>query len=98
MRTITKARFLEVVQPAHPAARLEIRDGEEIAVIPTYDANTDTEGQITIRVVDALPVPKGKVQVGDVRIDSKSGQAFKVVGKGKPPKGVRRGPKANFDE
>jgi hypothetical protein len=89
MRSVPRSR-LDVIRLAHPNVRVEYRDGDETAVIPTYNPTTDVAGEIVLRLVD--DAPEGKPQVGETRRDS-HGNTYTIM----PPPlpNVRTGPKTD---
>jgi hypothetical protein len=75
MKTVPRSRF-EVIRLAHPNARITQRDGAEVVIIPTYDVDTDTEGETVLRVVDDHQPPKPRI--GELMYDQ-HGNPFKIV-------------------
>lgn len=75
MRTVPRSRF-DHIRKAHPAAVMEFRDGAECIVIPTYDIDTDTAGEIILKVVEDRD---RKPQPGDILTDPNTGATFKIV-------------------
>lgn len=94
MKTATEAG-LEAIQLACPNVRIEIRDGEEIVVIPTYDFDTDTTGEKLLKLVRDEPKERGRIQVGDVLRHTKTGVPFNIVDPIKAFLKFRKGPKAD---
>lgn len=73
MRTVTKSRF-ELIKRACPGASIETRDGVECAVIPTYDASTDTDGETVMRLVQ----DDRSFKIGDIITDT-NGNTFQIM-------------------
>lgn len=76
MRSVPRSR-LEVIRLAHPNARETIRDGKPVIIIPTYDIETDTEGEIILAIHD--DPPDRKPQPGDIMRDPKTGAEFQIM-------------------
>lgn len=74
MKTIPRSRF-DFIKKVHPAADMALRDGVECVIIPTYDAETDTAGEIVLRIVN--DPPENKPQPGDILRD-KFGNVFEI--------------------
>lgn len=51
MKKVTYARFERYILPVCPNARIEVRDGIEVVVIPTYDPTNDVEGEVVHELV-----------------------------------------------
>lgn len=94
VKTVTEAGF-EAIKLAMPNVRLEIRDGEEIVVIPTYDFDTDTPGEKLLKLVRDDPKERGRIQIGDVLRHTKTGVPFNIVDPIKAFLKLRKGPKAD---
>ena len=73
---------------------MEFRDGVEVVVIPTYDINTDTDGEIILQVVEDRD---RKPQPGDILTDPNTGAQFKIIDPASLMP-VRKGPKAEWSE
>ena len=89
MRSVPRSR-LEVIRLAHPNARITIRDGKEVVIIPTYDSDTDESGETILGVHDDI---ERKPQIGDILTDPRTGATFEI----KDPMSlipIRKGPKA----
>ena len=92
MKSVSRSR-LEVIRLAHPNARLTQRDGVEVVIIPTYDIETDTAGEIMLAVHEDQH--QGKPQPGEIRVGP-TGNEFKVVDPPGTSPTIRKGPKADF--
>lgn len=92
MKTVNEAG-LEAIQLACPNVRIEVRNGEEIVVIPTYDFDTDTSGEKLLKLVREKDEPRFKV--GDVLRHTKTGSPFNIVDPLKAFLKLRKGPKAD---
>lgn len=68
---------LEVIRLAHPNARITIRDGKEVVIIPTYDIDTDESGEIILGIHG--DPPDRKLEPGDILRDPKTGATFKII-------------------
>lgn len=91
MKEVTEAA-LEHIMLAHPKARIEVRDGAKIVVIPMYDVDTD-RSWFEERIVKPDPDGKAKFQPGDVLRHTKTGSPFSIVDPFKAFLRLRRGPK-----
>lgn len=94
MRTVSRSR-VEVIRLAHPNARVTQRNGKEVILIPTYDIDTDTAGEIALAITD--DPPDRKPQPGDIMRDPRTGAEFQIM----DPAAlipVRKGPKAEFGD
>ena len=76
MNTIARSR-LDLVRLSHPQMIIEMRDGVECMVIPTYDFARDIAGEHVAQIVDDPPTTKP--QVGETRQDVKTGAKFDIV-------------------
>lgn len=94
MKTVTEAGF-EAIKLVMPNATIEIRNGEEIVVIPTYDFDTDVSGEKLLKLVRSEPEERGRIQIGDVLRHTKTGSPFNIVDPLKAFLKLRKGPKAD---
>ena len=76
MKDVTETR-LEHIKLARPNLRVEIRNGERIAIIPEYDADNDRSYNIEMRVI---PDPK-TLKPGDLpELRIRTGRKFNPLG------------------
>lgn len=94
MKTVTEAG-LEAIQLACPNVRVEVRDGIEVVVIPTYDFDTDASGEKVLQLIRDIPQERGRIQIGDVLRHTKTGSPFNIVDPLKAFLKLRKGPKAD---
>lgn len=94
MKTVTEAG-LEAIQLCCPNVRIEIRDGEEVVVIPTYDIDNDVSGEKVLKLIRDEPKERGRIQIGDVLRHTKTGSPFNIVDPLKAFLKLRKGPKAD---
>ncbi|CAA2139579.1 hypothetical protein [Hyphomicrobium sp. ghe19] len=92
MKTITPERF-EIIKLSHPNAEIQIRNGVEVAVIPTYDANNDTIGEVVMKLDREGVTPK--LKPGDVIQHTKNGSFMDIVDPFTKFLKIRKGPKAD---
>ena len=93
MRAVPRSR-LDLIRLTNPGSSIETRDGAECVVIPTYDIDTDTQGETVLRIVDDVT---SKPKPGDLLTNLKTGAQFKIV----DPAAllpVRKGAKSEGDE
>ena len=69
------------------------RGGVEVIVIPTYDIDNDTSGEIVLQVVEDRDRPP---QPGDILRNPHTGAEFKIIDPASLIP-VRKGPIAKFD-
>lgn len=94
MKTVTEAGF-EAIQLACPNAKIEVRDGVEVVVIPTYDFDNDVSGEKVLQLVRDVKGERGRIQIGDVLRHTKTGSPFNIVDPLKAFLKLRKGPKAD---
>lgn len=94
MKTVTEAGF-EAIQLACPNARIEVRDEQEIVVIPTYDFDNDVSRENVLKLVRDEPRERGRIQIDDVLRHTKTGSPFNIVDPLKAFLKLRKGPKAD---
>jgi len=70
------------------------RNGVEVIVIPTYDIDTDTQGEMVLRVVEDR---EAKPQPGDILRNPHTGAEFKIIDPASLIP-VRKGPIADFGD
>lgn len=92
MRTVPRSRF-DIIKRTHPAATMLFRDGIEVIVIPTYNIDTDTQGEIVLHVVEDRET---KPQPGDILRNPHTGAEFRIVDPASLIP-VRKGPNADFE-
>jgi len=91
MRTVTPERF-EIIKLSNPGAEIQVRNGEEVVVIPTYDATNDVLGEQVLKL-DRSAVPE-KFKPGDVLTHTKNGSLMNIVDPIKAMLKIRNGPKS----
>ena len=70
------------------------RGGVEVIIIPTYDIDNDTAGEIVLQVVEDRDRPP---QPGDILRNPRTGAEFKIIDPASLIP-VRKGPKAEFGD
>lgn len=92
MKTISLAGY-EHIRLSHPNAYLAERDGVQVAIVPTWNFDTDEAGEIVYRVVANDEQPKFKA--GDTLRHTVTGALFEVVDPLAKMLKLRKGPTAN---
>lgn len=93
LKTINLAKF-EAIKLSVPNARIAVRDGKEVVIVPTWDFNTDVSGEI-VYLLDRSDKPAAKFKPGDEITNPKTGATFKIVDPFKAFLKLRKGPKAD---
>ena len=93
MKTMTLDGF-KMVKLSCPNAKIETRDGKEVVVVPTWDFNTDTHGEI-VYLLDRGGETAPKFKPGDELTHTKTGSKFNVVDPFKAFLKLRKGPNAD---
>lgn len=79
MKKISYSAYENSVLLSHPNARIEVRDGVEVVVIPTWDFNTDESGEHLYELVRDGGERAPKFQPGDTLRHTETGTPFDVV-------------------
>ena len=93
MKTISLDGF-DMIKLSNPNARIERRDGKEVVVVPTWDFNTDTSGEI-VYLLNRGGKTEAKFKPGDELTHTKTGTKFNIVDPFKAFLKLRKGPNAS---
>jgi len=95
VKTISIDAFETYIQPSHPNAHIERRDGVEVVVIPTWNFDTDEAGEIVYRLDRTRGQEGPKFKAGDVLRHTETGAEFEIVDPLAKMLKLRKGPKAD---
>lgn len=96
MKKVSYAAFENYILPAHPNASVEVRDGAEVVVIPTWDFNTDAQGEY-VYLLDRGS-EEAKFKPGDELTHTETGAKFNVVDPLAAMMSLRKGPNVKDSE
>ena len=93
MKTMTLDAY-EMMRLSNPNARIEQRDGKEVVVVPTWDFENDTSGEL-VYLLDRSGASVPKFKPGDEIHNPKTGAKFNIVDPFKAFFKLRKGPNAD---
>ena len=96
MKTMTFDGY-EMMKLSNPNVRIEHGDGKEVVVVPTWDFDSDTPGEI-VYLLDRGSKTEPKFQPGDQLTHTETGSKFNIVDPFKAFLKMRKGPKAGDAE